>query len=377
MKRVPMSKRSLAAAALVLLTHGCAGAPAADTAATVPPPAPGTRPPTAEAPAAESPSDDDVRRVLGALAHDSLRGRRTGTAGARGAARLIAQEMLDIGLVAAGNEAAIGPGGRANAYLQRVPLARTEAGRLSVILTAEAADTIAADRIVADANVVGMIPGSDPALKDEAVIVGAHYDHVGVGRAVDGDSIYNGADDDASGVVAMLEIARALRAGPAAKRTVVFVAFAGEEMGGLGARYYLANPVVPIDRTVAQLQIEMIALPDTALDGSGQAWLTGYERSTMGDVLAQNGVPIVADPRPAQNFFQRSDNIRFARAGIPAHTLSTFDPENGAHYHQPSDEVDSVDFEHMRAVIASAIQAVRLLADGPRPAWKPGGRPTG
>ena len=331
---------------------------------------------TSPAPAA---ADDRVHRVLAALAHDSMQGRRTGTEGARSAARLIGQEMLDIGLVAGGNEPAIGPGGRANAYLQRVPLARPDSGtgRLAVLLTEAAADTIPAERLIADANVVGFIPGSDPALRDEAIVVGAHYDHVGVGRPVDGDSIYNGADDDASGVVAVLEIARALRAGPAPKRTVVFVAFAGEEMGGLGARYYLANPVVPIDRTVAQLQIEMIAHPDTALGAPGQAWLTGYERSTMGDMLAANGVPIVADPRPSQNFFQRSDNIRFARAGIPAHTLSTFDPENGPHYHRPSDEVDIVNFEHMRAVIQSAIQAVRLLADGPRPAWKPGGRPTG
>jgi len=147
----------------------------------------------------------------------------------------------------------------------------------------------------------------------------------------------------------------------------------GEEMGLLGTRWYIDHPPLPLERMVGNLEIEMIGRPDSLAGGAGKAWLTGYERSTMGDSLRANGVPIVADPRPAQDFFQRSDNIAFARRGIPAHTLSTFDLH--AEYHTPNDEVERVDFAHMTAVIAAAVRATRLLSDGAKPVWHPGGRP--
>jgi hypothetical protein len=385
-----MRNTGLVPAALLVLV-ACAGTSRQPAATVAPPPADsvpvdvveGGRTDAVEvpditprdAPATADPADP-VFRLLDALAHDSMRGRRTGTPDAARAARLIAQEMLDIGLVAAGDG---GSGGavnaRLNAYLQRVPLvvARTAEGRERLALLAGGEDTVPADSRIDDANVIGLIPGSDAALRDEAIVVGAHYDHIGVGAPVAGDSIRNGADDDASGVVAVLEIARALARGPAPGRTVVFIAFTGEEMGGLGNRHYLANPVVPIDRTVAQLQIEMIGRPDSLAGGPGRAWLTGYERSSMGDMLREEGIPIVADPRPDQNFFQRSDNYAFALRGIPAHTLSSFNLHGD--YHRPSDEVGEVDFEHMTAVIEAATRAVRVLADGPRPEWKPDGRP--
>jgi Zn-dependent M28 family amino/carboxypeptidase len=221
--------------------------------------------------------------------------------------------------------------------------------------------------------VTGILRGTDPALRDEAVLVLAHYDHVGIGRAIDGDSIYNGADDDASGVVAVLEIARLLSQSGGARRTIVFSAMTGEEMGLLGAREYIARPPLPLDQTVAVLVIEMIGRPDSLAGGAGKGWLTGYELSTMGDVLRDNGIPIVPDPRPTQNFFRRSDNFAFARIGIPAHTLSSYNLHSD--YHRPSDEADAMDFDHMTAVIGAAAQAVRVLADGPRPDWHPGKRP--
>jgi Zn-dependent M28 family amino/carboxypeptidase len=222
-------------------------------------------------------------------------------------------------------------------------------------------------------NVVAMVKGSDPALANEHVLVDAHYDHLGVGRAVNGDSIYNGADDDASGTVAVLEIARQFAAGPPPKRTVIFMATMGEEVGLLGTRWYVSHPVIPLAQMVANLEIEMIGRPDSLAGGPGRAWLTGYERSTMGDALAAAGIPIVADKRLDQQFFQRSDNIAFARVGIPAHTLSSFNLHTD--YHRPSDDVSRVDFDHMAAVINAAAKAARLLSDGPKPAWKPGGRP--
>ena len=142
-------------------------------------------------------------------------------------------------------------------------------------------------------------------------------------------------------MVATLGIAASLRAGSPPKRTVLFAAFTGEEMGLLGTRWYIARPTYPIERTVANLQIEMIGRPDSLAGGAGKGWLTGYERSTMGDILRASGSPIVPDPRPSQNFFMRSDNIAFARLGIPAHTLSSFNLHRD--YHRPSDEAEAAD----------------------------------
>jgi Zn-dependent M28 family amino/carboxypeptidase len=153
---------------------------------------------------------------------------------------------------------------------------------------------------------------------------------------------------------------------------VVILFSTAEEMGILGTRWYLEHPVFPLDKTVADFQIEMIARPDSLAGGSGHAWLTGYERTTMGDQLAAAGSPIVPDPRPDQRFFFRSDNIPFAQRGIPAHTLSSYNMHED--YHTPADEVDEVDFVHMAAVVDAAVQAVRFLADGPRPEWKEGGQ---
>ena len=187
------------------------------------------------------------------------------------------------------------------------------------------------------------------------------------------DSVFNGADDDASGVIAVIEIARQLAAGPRPKRTIIFMATTGEEVGLLGTRWYMEHPVVPNSALVANLEIEMIGRPDSLSGGKGRAWLTGFERSTMGEILAANGVPIGPDKRPEQSFFARSDNIAFAQMGIPAHTLSSFNLHED--YHQVTDDVRAVDFEHMAAVIDAAVKAVDLLANGPAPVWKPGGKP--
>ena len=257
-----------------------------------------------------------------------------------------------------------------------------------------------------DVNVVGRLTGSDPGLKDSVVLVDAHFDHIGLSRVpldIDSllawrqlpshngglqvnmdsirrayptprrDSVFNGADDDASGVVAVIEIARRLAAGPRPKRTIVFMATTGEEVGLLGTRWYMQHPVVPNNALVANLEIEMIGRPDSLSDGKGRAWLTGFERSTMGDIFAAAGLPIVPDKRPSQSFFARSDNIAFARMGIPAHTLSSFNLHED--YHQVTDEVGAVDFEHMASVIDAATKAVDLLANGAAPVWKPGGKP--
>lgn len=309
---------------------------------------------------------DQVLALDAALAADSMEGRGTATAGGARAARWIAEQLRAFGVRPAGD----------SGYFQHVPLAAVVLpdGRTRLrLLPALADDSVPAARRRRAVNVVGVVPGADPVLRDEVVLFDAHYDHLGIGRPVGGDSIYNGADDDASGTVAVLAIARALAGGPAPKRTVVILLTTGEEVGLLGTRWYLAHPVTPLERMVANLEIEMIARPDSAAGGEGRAWLTGFDRSTMGSMLAAAGLPVVADPRPWEHFFERSDNIAFAKRGIPAHTLSSY----GMHgdYHTPADEAGRVDAAHMARVVDAAVRAARLLADGPAPRWVPGGAP--
>lgn len=226
-------------------------------------------------------------------------------------------------------------------------------------------------------NVIGILPGSDDKLKDEWILIDAHYDHVGRSAPTNSnrDSVFNGADDDASGTVAVLEIARALKAGPAPKRSVIFAAMTGEEAGLIGTNFYIANPYVPMTKVVANMEIEMIGRPDSLSEGVGGAWLTGYERSTMGPTLAAAGIRLFPDKRPSQNFFSRSDNRAFACMGIPAHTLSSFNLHTD--YHQLSDDADKVDFAHMTEVIRSGAKAARILTDEAAPKWVEGGTPVG
>lgn len=311
-----------------------------------------------------------VRRAISILAADSMEGRLTGSPGMERAARWLEQEYQAVGLV---------PAGDSGTYRQHIPLRSAQGpnatGRVrpAPVESWEAWRALPADQQLRTQNIAGLIRGSDPALRDEVVLVTAHYDHIGIGRAVDGDSINNGADDDASGNVALLEIARALQQGPRPRRTILFMSITGEEVGGIGTRWYLQHPLLPLERTVVDLNIEMIAHPDSIAGGFGRAWLTGYERSTLGDLLADNGIPLMPDPRPGQSFFTRSDNAAFARIGIPAHSLSSFNLATP--YHHPKDEAATVNVAHMAEVIGATARAVRLLADGEKPAWHPGGRP--
>ena len=316
--------------------------------------------------------ESDVRRLLTALADDSLEGRGTGTRGSAAAARLIAAEMRAAGLEPAGD----------SGFFQRVPLAvvdrRMRDGSvrrgLDLLPSLAAMDSLPAAQRRPGVNVIGMLSGTDPVLRDSVVLIDAHYDHLGIGTAVGRDSIFNGADDDASGTVAVLAIAKAMAAGPPPRRTVIFIATTGEELGLFGTRWYVLHPVVPLSHMTANLEIEMIGRPDSLAGGAGRAWLTGYERSSMGRMFADAGLPIVRDARPEQGFFARSDNIAFANAGIPAHTLSSFNLHTD--YHQLTDDVSRIDFAHVTAVIRAGAAAARLLADGPAPRWYPGGRPS-
>ncbi len=221
-------------------------------------------------------------------------------------------------------------------------------------------------------NAIGKIIGSDPS--GRSVLLSSHLDHLGVRENTPGeDKIFNGADDDASGTAAVIELARNLASGKRPKRTVYFVCFGSEEAGGLGSNYFVNNMGFPKEDLVANLQFEMIGRPDAMLKPE-ELWLTGYERSNLGPELAKRGAKLVQDPHPAQNFFQRSDNYALARQGIIAHTVSSF----GLHtdYHRASDELRTIDFKHMTRSIESIIEPIRWLLDSNfRPAWNEGKKP--
>jgi hypothetical protein len=226
-------------------------------------------------------------------------------------------------------------------------------------------------------NVIGRLTGRSRQDAQDAIVLSAHLDHIGARGAANAkpgaDTINNGADDDASGSVAVLELAQALAGGKRPDRTLIFAWFGSEESGGLGSRHFIDAPPVPLDRIVANLQFEMIGRPDAKVPPH-TLWLTGYERSDLGPELARRGAKLVADPHPEQSFFTRSDNIQFARRGVIAHTVSSF----GLHadYHRPSDEVKTIDFAHMTDSIRSMVGPVRWLANAVfRPRWKEGMRP--
>jgi hypothetical protein len=222
-------------------------------------------------------------------------------------------------------------------------------------------------------NELGKIPGTDPALQKSALLLSAHLDHLGVGKPVNGDSIYNGADDDASGVVAVLELARALASGPKPKRPVLFALFGSEELGGLGSAWFQSHPPIPLDEIGVNLEFEMIGRPDPKYPADS-LWLSGWERSNLGPTLAAHGAKLVADARPDQNFFMRSDNYVLAKRGVVAQTASSY----GMHsdYHQPSDDIAHIDFKHMTDAIGSLIAPIEWLVHSDfKPEWNQGGRP--
>ena len=222
-------------------------------------------------------------------------------------------------------------------------------------------------------NAVGILRGSDPAFEDEAILLSAHVDHLGVGKPVNGDDIYNGADDDASGTTAVLELARVLGAGPKPTRSVIFALFGSEEIGGLGSMYFCEHPPVPLKDLTTDLEFEMLGRPDPAIP-DGDLWLSGWERTNLGSTLAAHGANLVGDPHREQNFFSRSDNFVLAKKGIVAQTVSSY----GLHgdYHQPSDDLAHIDFKHMDAAIGSLIEPIKWLANSDFvPKWNTGGKP--
>ena len=226
-------------------------------------------------------------------------------------------------------------------------------------------------------NVVGLLRGSDPALGATVAMVTAHYDHIGVrGPAGAGDRIYNGANDDGSGTVSVVELAAALGSlAPAdrPKRSILFATFFGEEHGLLGSRYYGRHPIVPVKDTVADLNLEQVGRTDSTEGPQvNTASLTGFGFSEVSAALvaagAREGVKVYRHPQNSDAFFNRSDNQALADLGVPAHTLCV--AFEYADYHGAADHWDKVDYANMARVDRAVGRALLSIADSPAaPRW--------
>lgn len=207
-------------------------------------------------------------------------------------------------------------------------------------------------------NVVAVLPGESK----EQVLFSAHYDHLGTSASGD-DIVYNGADDDASGTSAIINLAQYFASKAKPKRTLVFSAFTAEEIGGYGSKYF--SEQLDPDNVVAMVNIEMIG--KSSKFGAGQVWMTGMERSNLGELmnsLLPEANKIKADPYPKQNLFYRSDNATLARLGVPAHSFSSTQLDKDQHYHKVSDDISSLDLNSMHGVVEKIAVASQGLVDG-------------
>jgi Zn-dependent M28 family amino/carboxypeptidase len=291
-----------------------------------------------------------IRRHINVIADDSMLGRNTPSRGLEMTAAYVAAQFKRLGLK---------PGGDGDTYLQRYSLGKpaSAAGR-----NGAAPETAP--------NSVGILPGTDPVLRDEYIVVSAHMDHVGTNGANAKDSIWNGADDDASGTAGVLALAEALAQAPT-KRSIIFLTVSGEEHGLWGSAWFASNPPVPIKKIVANFNLDML----------GRNWkdsivVVGMEHSDLGQTLMkiagmhpELGITPMRDPWPQENFFGRSDHYNFARRGVPA--IFFF---NGVHedYHQPSDSPEKIDAEKESRVVRLIFHVMNAVANAPtRPQWNP------
>ena len=212
-------------------------------------------------------------------------------------------------------------------------------------------------------NVVGVLPGK--MRKNEMVVFSGHYDHLGVGKpSATGDSIYNGANDDAAGTTAMMILANYFSTLKNNERTLVFVAFTAEEIGGFGSQYFSKN--IDADKVVAMFNIEMIGTESKW--GKNSAYITGFDKSDFGKILQQNlegsSFNFEPDPYIKENLFYRSDNATLAALGVPAHTISTSKMDNEPTYHKQSDDIASIDVNNMAEIIKAIAISSKSIVSG-------------
>lgn len=288
------------------------------------------------------------------LADDLLKGRETGTPENKIAAAYLANTLRRYG---------VKPNPQTGDYYQRMTLqVRPRRGEPAVPVESQ--------------NVIGIVEGTDPVLKNEYIIYSAHYDHVGVHKSnVPNDSIFNGARDNAVGTTTVLSMAENLAKHPT-KRSALFILFTGEEKGLLGSRYYAENPVLPLNQMVYCFNSDNAGYNDTS-----KATIVGLERTTAGqhikDAATAFGLTAIDDPAGEQGLFDRSDNVSFARKGIPAPTYSlgftSFTGDVTKYYHQPGDEANTLDYDYLLKFFRSYVLAGRKIGNDPvTPVWVEG-----
>ncbi|MBR7799014.1 M20/M25/M40 family metallo-hydrolase [Undibacterium sp. FT137W] len=302
-------------------------------------------------------SAESMRGHLNFLASDLLEGRDTPSRGLDLAAEYIAAQFRAIGLEPAGNEG----------YFQTADwnILKKEIRRRPGAAVPPPEPEPATPTIVR--NVIGVLRGSDPALKDSYVLVTAHYDHIGMKANAEGDKIFNGANDDASGTVSVIELAKAfagMKERP--KRSIVFMTFFGEEKGLVGSRYYGKNPIFPIEKTVAGINIEQVGRTD---DSEGpqvaSVGVTGFDFSEVGAIIKQagdkTGIHVWKHPVNSDRYFGASDNQALADQGIPAHTISV--AYGFPDYHGLGDEAHKIDYDNMAKVNRAVAVAIEHIAN--------------
>lgn len=266
-----------------------------------------------------------VKKHLYTLASDQMQGRKAGTPGIEKAASYIETEFKKIGLTFYDT---------LNSYRQTFTIKSKEG-----------------NKDITTSNIIGVLVGKSK--KEEYVIISAHYDHLGVNGA-SGDSIFNGANDNASGVTGVLTLAKYFKEKNINERTIIFVAFTAEEMKMLGSKYF--GKGIDTSKYIAGINLEMIGKSPSF--GPNSAWLTGFDRSDFGQIIQNNligtGYELFPDPYLKYNLFFRSDNASLARLGVPSHSFSTTAIDVDKDYHQPSDEVETLNI----TVITQTINAI-------------------
>jgi Zn-dependent M28 family amino/carboxypeptidase len=209
---------------------------------------------------------------------------------------------------------------------------------------------------------VGILPGKT--LPNEYVIFSGHYDHLGIGKPVNGDSVYNGANDDAAGTTAVIMLAKYFKALNNNARTLVFATFTAEEIGEFGSEYF-SKQFDPL-KVKAMFNIEMIGTESKW--GKNSAYITGFDKTDMGKILQANlqgsGFTFYPDPYTSENLFYRSDNATLAKRGVPAHTISTSKMDNEPNYHKPSDEISTLDMANMAEIVKAIAISSKTIVSG-------------
>ncbi|MET0980752.1 MAG: M28 family peptidase [Telluria sp.] len=346
----PLTRRPLHRALHTLLGLSLA-LPFACGAAPVPPEA---------APLLERISAASMRGNLSFLASDALEGRGTPSRGLDIAAEFIASQFRGAGLEPLGDD---GYFQTADWNLIDPKRNKTEGGTTAA--TAQAPVKVR--------NVVGILRGSDPVLKDSYILVTAHYDHVGL-KPGQGDGIFNGANDDGSGTVSVIELAKAFAANKTRpRRSIVFMTVFGEEHGLVGSRYYGANPLVPIEKTIAGINLEQVGRTDDNEGPQPRAFgVTGFDFSDVGAILKaagdDTGIRVWKHPVNSDKYFAHSDNQALADQGIPSHTVSV--AYAFPDYHGAGDHWDKIDYDNMALVDRTVALAIWKIANGAEaPKW--------